>query len=537
MSYFKTVFSAIVTSALITTAVPSFAQSSTSFPAIAQSIQALDKKDNVIKEFYAARNYKPIWVGNKNRARRTALIAALKTAGDHGLPAERYQAKAIQSLLNAARGMKGRGAAEAAASKMFLRYAQDISSGSINPASADKEIAVKLPRRNPQSLLEAMLKGNPKSVLAGLAPSHPHYKMLLDEKRRLERVAGGGDFGPKVPVATINPGTSSQSVVAMRSRLTGMGYGKLGKSPAYDDKLLKIVKQFQVDHGLNADGVMGPASITALNVPVSVRMKQIVVNLERQRWINFARGDRHVLVNIPDYSVNLIDKGKSSFYSRTVVGQVKEDRRTPEFYDTMTHMVINPTWNIPKSIAVKEYIPIMRKDSNFLKNRGMYIVNASGKPVSPSNEDLSKYNKNNFKTFPYFIKQKPDPRNALGLVKFMFPNKYNIYLHDTPSKSLFNKDVRAFSHGCVRVHKPFNFAYKLLERQYKNPEGSFKNFLATKKEKFVNLKNPVPVYITYSTAFFSDTGRPNYRADIYGRDAKVFAALSKAGVKLRKVGG
>jgi murein L,D-transpeptidase YcbB/YkuD len=203
----------------------------------------------------------------------------------------------------------------------------------------------------------------------------------------------------------------------------------------------------------------------------------------------------------------------------------------------MTHMVINPTWNVPKSIAVKEYVPIMRNDGNFLKNRGMDMVNASGKPVSPQAVDLSKYNENNFKTFPYFIKQKPDKRNALGLVKFMFPNKYNIYLHDTPSKSLFNKDVRAFSHGCVRVHKPFDFAYKLLERQYKSPQGTFKNMLATKKEKFVNLKEAVPVYITYSTAFFSDSGRPNYRGDIYGRDKKVFAVMSKAGVKLRKVGG
>ena len=537
MSYLKNIMGAVLASAMLSGASPTFAQSGTAFPAIAQSIQAMGKNDVAIKEFYAARNYKPIWVGNKNRTRRTALIAALKSAGDHGLPVGRYQASEIQQLLNAARGLNGRGEAEAAASKMFIQYANDLSSGSINPASADKDIAVSLPRRNPLSILAAISTGNPKNVLAGLAPSHPHYKMLLDEKRRLERVAGKGDFGPKIPNATLKPGTSSKNVSMMRQRLSGMGYGNLGNSPAYDAKLLTSVKQFQQDHGLNPDGVMGPASIAALNVPVSERMKQIVVNLERQRWLNINRGDRHVLVNIPDFSVNLVDKGKSSFYSRTVVGNIKADRRTPEFYDTMTHLVVNPTWNVPKSIAVKEYVPIMRKDGNFLKNRGMYMVNASGKPVNPRAVDLSKYNENNFKTFPYFIKQKPDPKNALGLVKFMFPNKYNIYLHDTPSKSLFNKDVRAFSHGCVRVHKPFDFAYKLLERQYKSPQGTFKSMLDTKKEKFVNLKDPIPVYITYSTAFFSDSGRPNYRGDIYGRDKKVFAALTRAGVKLRKVGG
>jgi murein L,D-transpeptidase YcbB/YkuD len=229
----------------------------------------------------------------------------------------------------------------------------------------------------------------------------------------------------------------------------------------------------------------------------------------------------------------MYDNGKASFTSRVVVGVTRKDQ-TPEFYDEMTHMVINPTWHVPASIAGKEYLPILREDPGFLRRQNMKMFNEDGAQVNPASLDFTAYSEKNF---PYNIKQQPDPGNALGRVKFMFPNRFNIYLHDTPAKSLFSKDLRTFSHGCIRVQKPFEFAYKLLQRQTSDPQGFFKRYLDTGKETYVNLKQSIPVYVTYSTAFVDEDGEVSYRADVYGRDRTVFNALTKAGVAMQATRG
>ena len=338
-----------------------------------------------------------------------------------------------------------------------------------------------------------------------------------------------GSDVPNVPVKTIKPGQSNNNVVAMRRKLQALGYGNLGNSKTYDAKLVVVVKEFQSDRKLGADGIAGPATIRSMNLGPKAQLARVIVNMERQRWLNFVREKRHIFVNLPDFSVVIMDNGKQSFYSRTVIGKQVKDRRSPEFIDTMTHMVINPTWHVPASIAGKEYLPIIRKDPGFLKRKNMVMLTSSGKSVNPANIDLAAFTETNF---PYFIKQRPDVANALGQVKFMFPNKHNIYLHDTPSKSLFNREVRAFSHGCVRVHKPFDFAYELLSRQSSNPKGLFHGFLNTGQEKYVNLKAPVQVIIGYQTVIFDAKGKASDRGDIYGRDAKIAAALKKAGVAI-----
>ncbi len=501
------------------------------YPGIQKNVTKVSARDKGLAEFYAERRFKPIWVGQQNASRRNAFIKVLRNAGDHGLPVSRYDPKGLQNALRTARSPDQRGAAEILASLTMIKYARDVSSGVLNPSSVDPEIAVTTRKLGSKGLLTNFTKSSPKAYLERLSPRNSEYVKLLEERKRLMKSMRGAET-PDVPLATIKPGISAKNVKLMRRKLSALGYGNLGGSSTYDAKLVKVVKKFQKDRGLGADGVVGPATIKAMNFGPKSQMTKVLVNLERQRWMNFARGTRHVSVNLPDYSVSMIDNGKVTFKSRTVIGQTKDDFRTPEFYDKMTHMVINPTWNVPKSIAVKEYVPIILKDRNFLSKRNMVMVNASGNAVRPSLGELAKYNKDNFKTFPYFIKQRPDPANALGLVKFMFPNKFNIYLHDTPSKPLFNKEVRAFSHGCVRVHQPFDFAYKLLEKQSSNPEAMFKKLLDTKEEKFVNLKKSVPVYITYRTVYFDGGDRPIYRSDIYGRDAKVYNALKRAGVSL-----
>lgn len=502
--------------------------------AVYNSVSASKSLSKGAKAYYDSVGYKAVWTGKKNSNRAKALINALARSAEHGLPTGRYRAAELKDALNAARRGTNAGATEVAATTAFLAYARDLSSGILEPRRVDKEIAITPPRRSEQALLAAMAKSSGKSFLAALAPKNKEYKRLLEEKKRLERLLGSGGFGPSVPLAALKPGSSSKNVVTMRARLTRMGYGKLGNSPAFDDKLKKVVQQFQLAHGLATDGVAGKGTLKKMNTSAKYRLQLVLVNLERERWLNFTRGKRHIMVNITDFTVGLYDNNKLSHQTRVVVGKGTSDRRTPEFYDEMTHMVINPTWHVPKSIAGKEYLPMLKRDPTALSRRGLRLIARNGKQVNGTNVDFSQYSSKNF---PFSIKQPPGRRNALGRVKFIFPNRFNIYLHDTPSKNLFKKQVRAFSHGCVRVKDPFDLAYKLLEKQTSNPKGAFHTWLDTNREQYVNLETPVPVYLTYRTAFFSQKGRINYRTDIYGRDKKIFKALAKAGVVLQAVQG
>jgi murein L,D-transpeptidase YcbB/YkuD len=309
-----------------------------------------------------------------------------------------------------------------------------------------------------------------------------------------------------------------------------MGYLDHSISTQYDGTLQAAVQQFQTDHGLAPDGVAGTGTITEINRPAETRLEQVVVAMERERWLNKPRGDRHVLVNITDFTAKIVDNGKVTFQTRSVVGANTSDRRTPEFSDIMEHMVVNPTWNVPRSIATKEYLPMFQKDPNAAPY--LNLLDDAGRLVSRADVDFSTMTEKNF---PFDVKQPPSRSNALGLVKFMFPNRHNIYLHDTPAKSLFSRERRAFSHGCVRLSDPFDFAYALLAVQEDNPEAVFQRVLATGRETTLPLKVKVPVHLIYRTAFTQAKGRINFRPDVYGRDAKIFQALEDAGVELGAV--
>ncbi len=523
--------------ALLTTFMPlatpmALAQAQASNQAVYDVMKRVGKGEKAIQAFYASTNYKPIWVGQKNKARRNALLTALKYSGDHGLPTARYNVAAFNDALKAARSGAKVGATEMLATKTYLQYAHDLSSGIVNPKRIDKQIAIDRPRRGDLNLLQSFVKSSPGSFLKSLAPKSKEYQLLLAEKKLLERAMGSASNSQAIPNRTLKKGSSGNSVILLRQRLTKLGYGKLGNAPKFDDALKVVVAKFQKTNGLNADGVAGPSTLSRLNQGPKQKLIKVLVNLERERWMNFTRGKRNIFVNQASYTVYMIDNGRVSFQTRAVIGTRASDRRTPEFYDEMTHMVVNPTWHVPRSITGKEYLPIIRKDPSFLARRNMVMVAASGKSVNPANVDMTEYTAENF---PFSIKQRPSAGNALGRVKFMFPNRFNIYLHDTPSKSLFKRDTRAFSHGCVRLQKPFEFAHKLLEKQTSNPKGAFNAWLKTGKEQYVNLEKPVPVYLTYRTVYFGDAKKPSFYPDVYGRDKKVFNALSKAGVSLRAV--
>ncbi len=520
LGVFLTVFSPLFTSTAV-------AQST----AFKQAVALAAANDPAVLEFYKERNFKPIWTGNSDRQRRRAFLDAASKAWVHGLPAGRYDAAQLKKDFGAIKSAKARGTLEVETSKKFLQYAQDIQSGILEPLKIDKELYVKPPRRDRLKTLIAFTKSSPQSFIKSLPPKHLDYQRLLKEKARLEKIVGRGGWGPKVGGKALKPGQNNKRVVELRRRLTALGYKKLGTSPEYNETLQKSVQVFQVDHGLNPDGVAGGTTLKALNVSAQTRLQQVIVGLERQRWLNKPRGKRHIFVNQADFRAHVMDNGKPTLTTRVVVGKAGKFR-TPEFSDEMTHMVINPTWHVPKSIARKEYLPMLQKDPNALARQGLRMTDVNGQRVDPSTLDYSQYDVTNF---PFDLKQPPSRGNALGLVKFMFPNKFNIYLHDTPSKSLFARDTRAYSHGCVRVQKPFELAYTLLKPLTNDPKGLFHGHLDTGRESVVDLKAPIPVHLVYHSAWVTSGGRPNYRADTYGRDRKIFGALQKAGVVLHAV--
>ena len=499
-----------------------------------QAVAVAASKDKALAQFYKARNYQAIWtgIGGKPRQRRTALLAALSSASTHGLPVKRYDPAQLKAKLKAAKSGADRGRMEVEMSRMFLQYVNDIHSGVLVPSRIDSGMVRKVARWDRLKVLQAFEKSSAQGFMKKLAPSTPEYTRLLKEKLKLEKLLGRGGYGPKVGVKALKVGATGGHVVAMRNRLTRMGYMRRSASQSYDGNLQKAVQLFQLDQGLPTDGSAGPATMAQINKTAVARLQSVVVALERERWFSRERGKRHVLVNLTDFSAKIVDNGKVTFETRTVVGKNISDQRSPEFSDLMEFMVINPSWNVPRSITVKEYLPMMKRNRNAVGH--LQLIDSRGRKVSRGSVNFSKFNE---KTFPYRLKQPPSKGNALGLVKFMFPNKYNIYLHDTPSKSLFNRDVRAFSHGCIRLHKPFDFAYAILAKEVSNPQAFFQAKLKTRAEVRVNLKNPIPVHLIYRTAISKPKGGMQYRRDVYGRDAKIFNALVKAGVVLNSVKG
>jgi len=500
--------------------------------AFRQSIAEAAAKDTALAAFYQARDYKPLWTGAQDSGRRNALMAALKGAADHGLPVARYDAATLTAAFKAVRSERDRGALDVEMSRVFLQYAQDIQSGALVPQQIDGGIVRELPRRDRLAQITAFAKSTPASFLKALPPKSPEYARMMKEKLRLERLLGSGGWGPKVAASALAPGQSGTQVVQLRNRLIAMGYMQRSAAQTYDAAMQKAVQLFQFDNGIAADGTAGEATLIEINREPVERLQSVIVSMERLRWMNKDLGDRYIWVNQADFTAQIVDKGKVTFETRAVVGKNAEDQRSPEFSDVMEFMVVNPSWSVPRSITTKEYLPLLKQNPNAAGH--LSIIDASGRTIPRSSINFDAYTAANF---PYAMRQPPSDGNALGLVKFMFPNQWNIYLHDTPQKALFAKEVRAFSHGCIRLNDPFDFAYALLSRQSADPKATFKSALDTGAESVISLIEPVPVHLVYFTAFSTSKGRMNFRRDVYGRDARLFAALSKAGVELRSVQG
>ncbi|HKP31775.1 MAG TPA: L,D-transpeptidase family protein [Chitinophagaceae bacterium] len=325
------------------------------------------------------------------------------------------------------------------------------------------------------------------------------YKLLKDQLEKYYNIAKNGGW-PQIPEdkKKYKKGDSSASIVLIKKRLAITGDMVKGDtSNIYNDTLIDGVKNFQIRHGYKADGIITQSLLKEMNVPALARVEQLLMNLERMRWMPSRPDGNLILVNIPEFMLHVFEGKQKAFEMAVVVG--KEGHNTTMFRGDLNQVVFSPHWNVPPSIVAKEILPEIEKNPNYLAKENMEITghDAEGLPE---------------------IRQKPGGKNALGKVKFLFPNSFNIYFHDTPAKSLFSKDKRAYSHGCIRLAEPERMAYYLLRDDPSWPQDKIDAAMNSGNEKFVKLKDPVPVFITYYTAWVDESGVLNFREDIYDHD-------------------
>lgn len=502
--------------------------------------------DRTVREFYEQRGFAPLWFGAEGEVSPAAraLLDWSDRAHDHALPPARYGVAGLRARLASAGASSEAAALELALTRLYLTYARDLASGLLEPRSVSREIDIAPLRPDPAALLSAAAAASDfPAFLASLAPAGDDYRRLFALYSQLRELARNGDWGPLVADGpTLRLGDRDARVAQLRARLLAMGDLPVAEQVAakevvtdarpapadprlFDESLEAAVRRFQARHGLNTDGAVGPMTLAVLNVTAGERAEQVAVNLERLRWLNRELGFRHVVINTAAFTMTFYEGGQPRFQTRTVVGKAGRFA-TPEFNDQLEYMVVNPTWNVPRSIAVNEILPELRKDPTYLARNNMELIGAD---LPASMIDWSEVTG---ATFPGRLRQRPGPDNALGAVKFLFPNHYSIYMHDTPARKLFLRDRRDFSHGCVRLEDPIGFAHLLLSLQESDAEATFARLRALGGERWVAIKQPIPVYVTYRTAWVGEDGTWQFRADVYGRDRMVAAALRAAGVEI-----
>lgn len=472
--------------------------------------------------YYGSHGLRPIFMGENAAELRSALRAAIAVAPRHGIPAGRY---AAESLAADAADVT----AEVGQARILVRYMRDMTGGMVRPASVDPLIKREVRRPPIDQLIRDFTQApDPGRFLLDLQPRHPAYLALQRALEGDQALTVPADM-PRVPPGLWRTGMHGEGVALVRARLEAIGFGAPAADPqVYDPALADAVARYQAAVGLPSDGVAGPKTLAHLNgdVPQDARNRAIVVALERMRWMGSEDLDaRHVWVNIPEYTARIMENGAEVFRTRTVVGSTDRDRQTPEFSDEIEYVVANPRWNVPRSITVKEYLPKLQANRHAVPH--LDVVDGNGNVIARDRIDFGRYTAGNF---PYRMRQKASDDNALGLVKFIFPNPWNIYLHDTPTKHLFGNAARAYSHGCIRVSDPFDLAHALLSKQTDNPQAMFQRALDRGGEAWLKLTPAVPVHLVYFTAFPDADGTIRRFEDVYGRDAALYDAIQKAGL-------
>jgi murein L,D-transpeptidase YcbB/YkuD len=469
--------------------------------------------------FYGARHFEPIWLDEAANGAVTfsapaqQILKLFADAATEGLRPSDYLTPALN--VEAARGDPLKMAAlETAFSGATLRYATHIYTGRIVPSSVNQLLDIAPKQLDDTALLVQLASSpDPVAVLAALEPTHPEFLALkaalatFDESQatRPTQIAEG---------TTLKPGMTDPRVPLLRVRFELPA----AEGSVYDDALVEAMKAFQTSSNLDVDGVMGPATLAALNGGAPLTKADILANMERWRWMPRELGAFNVFVNIPEFRLAISRDGVEEYTTRVVVGTVKN--QTPVFSDNIRHIVVNPYWNVPSSILRGEIAPAVMRNPGYIDSHN-YDLLYNGSPISPWSVDWSQVSPSNF---PFRVRQRPGASNALGQIKFLFPNKHDVYLHDTPSKSLFSRDFRAYSHGCVRVQNPMEFADALMANEPNISRASLEAMFGT-SERWVNPEHQIPVHIAYFTVRVEADGSLRSFGDVYGHNAKLIAAM------------
>jgi murein L,D-transpeptidase YcbB/YkuD len=504
----------------------------------------IDPRREDLARLYEA-SWAPLWVDEAGRPTQAALdaIAAIRTAPEDGLDSLDYSGARLDSAAAALSGAATRtpvevGRFDLGLSLAFLRYVGDLHAGRIDPAKAGFKLSAAVDRHDvPMLIRSALSDGSLPQLVLTQRPTLVIYSRLKETLAQYRILADSATDSVPPVSASVKPGdTTWNGILALEKRLRLLGDlidTTPGPSPIahrpYDSVLVEAVKRFQDRHGLEPDGVIGKGTIAALNVPIARRVEQLILSLERLRWIPDLEGERFIVVNIPTFHLWAFDslnaEGAPSIDMNVIVGRNTLNTQTPVFVEQMRYVIFRPYWNVPPGILRSETLPAIRKDpENYLARNDMEIVQGQGddaRPVAPTPENIALLAKGQLR-----VRQRPGPRNSLGLVKFMFPNDENVYLHSTPAQELFNRNKRDFSHGCVRVERPVDLGIWVLDEVSGWDRDRILNAMKEGKPTRVNLPRPLPVILFYTTAIAGLDGRPQFFEDVYGHDAKLEKALA-----------
>jgi L,D-transpeptidase YcbB len=485
----------------------------------------------LVENFYKSRDYHPAWSEDGRLTQADELITAAEGAYKDGLMPSYYHLPRIKALITQTGNFRAPDPELLAdldilLTDAFLTLGCHLSGGCVDPVTIKAEWYAKRGNADVEAVLEEAIKR--KQVREGLNRMRPEdtaYQKLRQGLARYREESLKSDW-PRVSGETpLKPNSRSGRVLELRKRLAASGDLKEegGGGEFFDDELKEAVKYFQKRHGIKDDGIVGRSTLDALNVPLKQRIRQMELNMERLRWILGKGEERAIDVNVANFELAVIENGKTVLPMKVVVG--KPYWHTPIFTAKMTHVVINPSWNVPDSIAKEEIIGKIKDDPDYLEKQNIKVLTGWGpkdEEIDPGTIDWSDIDPDNFK---YRFRQEPGPLNALGKIKFLLPNKFDVYLHDTPSKGLFSEEVRTFSHGCTRVEKPVELAEYLLRD---DPGWNREKIIAVMEEgseKTIRIPKPVNVHFLYLTAWVDEDGILQFRNDIYGRDKLLHEAL------------
>jgi len=494
----------------------------------------------LLSKFYESRGYKPTWsTDGRLNIPVYQMVDMISKSSEDGLDPSVYHLRQIQDLVELISSGSEKVSEsleenyltdlDLLLSDAFFTLGSHLHSGRINPETLQPQWDISNgPLPIIDQLTKAMMDGNIETVYSQLVPKNAQYLALKHYLKTYRLIQDQGGWPALPDNASLTPGDRSRNIPLLRQRLQAEHYldsRSVEDSLLFSQNLVNALRKFQENHGLEEDGIVDSQTLFQLNQPVAERIDQLIINMERFRWLNASTDTYYVDVNIADYRMSLFRDNTRVLSMRAIVG--KPYRKTPVFSDEITYLVFNPIWYIPRSIAVKDFLPDIQKNPNYLKKHHIKVFLGWGSDeteIDPSTIEWDRLDANNFN---YYLRQKPGPWNSLGRVKFMFPNRYNVYLHDTPARELFSRVQRTFSSGCIRLENAIDLAVYLLNSDAGWTRKQVMDAIDSGKEMTVDLSNPIPIHINYTTTWVNDHNELQFRYDIYGRDRRLWYALNQ----------